>query len=124
MAVTKYIQKNELSQLRGLMTARERSRLETEIETEWKDVHRNNIDIQESDIVAAVPVRVHRHYVAYQRFADIEVFFVINRIREENSKSVLMLIRATFTRDYSEGRLPEWTISKFKVERFSVKPEN
>ena len=80
IAVTSYIQKNEMSGLRGLLTLRERERIQTEIETEWKDIHRNNFDINESDIVAAMPVRVNRHYVAYHKFADIDVVFVINRV--------------------------------------------
>ena len=124
IAVTSYIQKNEMSGLRGLLTLRERERIQTEIETEWKDIHGNNFDINESDIVAAMPVRVNRHYVAYHKFADIDVVFVINRVREVNSRSIMMLIRATFTRDYTDGRLPEWTISKFKLESFSPKPED
>ncbi len=43
VAVTSAIQKNEFDNLRGLLTTRERERLFTEIETEWKDLHRNNI---------------------------------------------------------------------------------
>lgn len=123
MAVTSCIQKNEMSGLRGLLTTRERERIQTEIETEWKDIHRNNFDLTESDIVAAVPARVNRYYVAYHRFADIDIVFVVNRVRE-NSRPIMMIIRTTFTRDYTEGRLPEWTISKFKLDRFSPKPED
>ena len=121
-AVTSLISRNEFDGLRGLLTARERARLFSEIETEWKDVQRNNIELQDRDLVASVPVRVYRHYVAYQKFADVDVMFVVNRTRDgaAGSSSVFMIIKATFTRDYSQGRLPDWTISKFKLERFSV----
>ena len=126
LAVTSLIRENRFDDLRGLLTTRERTRLFGEVETEWKDVQRNNIDVEEKDIIATMPVRVLRHNVAYQRFADIDVIFVVNRERDgvvADSHSVFMIIRVTFTREYSKGSLPDWTISKFKVEKFSVLPK-
>lgn len=124
--MTSLIRENKFSELRGLLTTRERTRLFGEVEKEWNDVQRNNIDIEERDIVSALPVRVLRHNVAYQRFADIDVLFVVNRIRDRvviDPHSVFMIIRVTFTREYSKGSLPDWTISKFKLEKFSVLPK-
>ena len=123
VAVTGYIRHNQMSKLSGLLTVRERARIQTEIETEWKDIHRDNIDLNITDIVSALPVRVQRHYVAYQKFADVDILFVVNRVRGDKSRRVLMVFCATFTRDYSEGRLPEWTISKLKLEKFSMLQE-
>ena len=126
LAVTSLIRENRFDDLRGLLTTRERTRLFGEVETEWKDVQRNNIDVEEKDIIATMPVRVLRHNVAYQRFADIDVIFVVNRERDgvvADSHSVFMIIRVTFAREYSKGSLPDWTISKFKVEKFSVLPK-
>ena len=124
--MTSLIRENRFDDLRGLLTTRERTRLFGEVETEWKDVQRNNIDVEEKDIVATMPVRVLRHNVAYQRFADIDVIFVVNRVRDggvADSHSVFMIIKVTFTRVYSKGSLPDWTISKFKLEKFSVLPK-
>jgi len=124
--VTSLIRENKFSELPGLLTTRERTRLFGEVEKEWKDIQRNNIDVEEQDIVSALPVRVLRHNVAYQRFADIDVVFVVHRVRDRevvDSPSIFMIIRVTFTRDYSKGSLPDWTISKFKVEKFSVLPK-
>jgi hypothetical protein len=46
----------------------------------------------------------------------MDVVFVVNQTQakdDSKSSSVFAVVKATFTRDYSEGRLPDWTISKF-----------
>eukprot|EP00095_Tigriopus_kingsejongensis_P005320 maker-scaffold123_size333416-snap-gene-2.15 protein:Tk05320 transcript:maker-scaffold123_size333416-snap-gene-2.15-mRNA-1 annotation:"hypothetical protein KGM_03861" len=121
--VTQYLSQNNFEDLSGLLTKRERLRLKEEVETKWSDVQRNNINLSVDEIIGSFPDKVFQYNVAYQKFCDIDVIVPAWKYDSEGHRMAFVKIRARFSREYTENRLPEWTITKFAVERFKLLSE-
>ncbi|XP_049766883.1 m-AAA protease-interacting protein 1, mitochondrial-like [Schistocerca cancellata] len=110
--------------LAGLLTRKATTKLIHDIETSWSDEQRRLIGIEPEDIQVAVPRRVNFQTIVEQKFCDVDMIFVALKTAEHKSSSALIFIEilARFHRNYTEGRLPDWTVSLFRVTRFDIRP--
>lgn len=122
--MSKLVSENKFSELVGLLSKRERVRLQEEVETKWSDLQRNNIFLSLDEIIGSYPDKVFQYTVAYQKFCDIDVIVPAWKINDQGQRMAFVKIRARFNRDFTEHRLPEWTITKFDVETFKLLGEN
>lgn len=110
--------------LTGLLTRKATTKLIHDIETAWSDEQRRLIGIEPDDIQVAVPRRVNFQTIVEQKFCDVDMIFVALKTAEHKSSSAMIFIEilARFHRNYTEGRLPDWTVSLFRVTRFDIRP--
>ncbi len=117
--VTKVLRDNDFKGLKGLLSNRAAESIQREVETEWDDLQRNNLDFEPDEVNIANIVRIYTHNVAYDRYADVDVHLVaVRQPRSEKSPAVSAIFLLTFSRKYSPGALPDWIITKFKIKRF------
>ena len=80
---------------------------------------RNNVAFSTNDVVLSLVHSVRQQTIAYQRFCDIDVdVAAVDRTREdipEGMEPPTVNVEARFTRDYTQGKLPDWVITKFRV---------
>lgn len=118
--VTSLLATNSFDDLKGLLSIKARIKLRKEIEKNWTDQQRNNCDLEMEEILKVVPTRVYTHSVAYEKYADIGVFFVaLRQPRRSGDPSIDVRISATFSRNYTKGQLPSWNIVQFDIVNFS-----
>ena len=126
--MTQLIATNEFDELAGLLSKRARQKLREDVEKNWPDVKRNNIALDLEDIIDSFPVKLLRHTVAYEKYCDIDVVVpAVKRVSVSSGdgggakeRAVFVQVRARFFREYTQGKLPEWTITRFEVEDFRV----
>lgn len=113
--VTHLIGDGSFDRLRGLMSRKERDRLKRDVETGWDGFARDNIALGSEDVVSAFPTRVLQHTLVQQRFCDIDVAFVVMKMAADGMPAAMMNIQTTFHREYTDGKLPDWVITRFRV---------
>ncbi|XP_066990973.1 m-AAA protease-interacting protein 1, mitochondrial isoform X2 [Anabrus simplex] len=117
--ITHLVAMNMFDNLKGLLTKQALAVLQHEVETSWTDQQRRNIALEPEDIQLAVPRRVHFQRI---KFCDVDMIFIALKWAEHSGSNAYIFIEiiARFHREYSEGRLPDWTLSLFQVTRFNV----
>ena len=113
--MTHLLRKSRYTDLKGLLSSLELNRLRREVETKWSEVGKNNIALDVDHLIVACPVSVRRHTIAFQRFCDIQMVFVGVKESPDSDGAVSLKIEARFHRDFTEGRLPDWVITRFRV---------
>ena len=94
---------SQFDELKNLLSKKEIDRLK---------VDGVNLPEKFKSVEYSAPIKVRRHEVGREKHCDIDVHFVL--LSEEDQ---FINITLRFHREYTEGRLPEWTIIKFNVEQ-------
>ena len=54
--------------------------------------------------------------MAYERYCDIDVTLTALKNIERDRPIVPVVMKATFHRNYTEGQLPDWTITRLDID--------
>ncbi|XP_065585104.1 m-AAA protease-interacting protein 1, mitochondrial-like [Artemia franciscana] len=114
-AVTQYIKKNDLNELTGLLTREALNKFKEEV-SKWDSRAIEGLPLQTEDIQGIRIRKIDLQTIVEKRYCDIDVITV--SIKEVQEALLLYDIRMRFHREYSEGKLPEWTLTKFVLESF------
>ncbi len=118
--VTRLLRQRRYLDLEGLVSHGELRRLRREAETEWPEVLKNNVALSREgrEVKLAAPVALRMQEIAggRQRFCDVDVKIFAVKSAGEGRRRFAMVVDATFSRDYSEGRPPDWVITRFRVK--------
>jgi hypothetical protein len=118
ITVLQQIQDNNFKGLKGLIAKNKLTQLRNEVETAWSDELRRNINIQMEDIQTVAIRDVRTQQIVHNKYLDIDVAVVASvpgPSHLTSPPSHVYLVHATFCRDYTEGRLPDWLITSFKL---------
>ncbi|XP_014280903.1 m-AAA protease-interacting protein 1, mitochondrial isoform X2 [Halyomorpha halys] len=124
--VTQMVSKNMFESLKPLLTKNALLNLRRDVEILWADEVRRNIGLKPEDVQLIIPRKIYLRSSADKRLCDIDVLFIGMKWLEEqgfNTPLVFVDIVSRFHRNYTEGVAPDWTISAFKVRRFSLIPQ-
>lgn len=148
--VTQMVSKNMFESLKPLLTKNALLNLRRDVEILWADEVRRNIGLKPEDVQLIIPRKIYLRSsaepkllnrgnkpafltlitpvktVSDKRLCDIDVLFIGMKWLEEqafNTPLVFVDIVSRFHRNYTEGVAPDWTISAFKVRRFSLIPQ-
>lgn len=124
--ITMFVSQNLFSSLKGLLTKQALITLQRDVETTWSDEQRRHIGLEPGDIQHAVPRRVHFQRIVEQKFCDVDMVFVAVKWTEYGGSSAFIFVEVAtrFHREYTEGLLPGWTVSLFRVTRFNILPRS
>lgn len=114
--ISSLICQNSYRELRGLLSRAEYKRLQSELETSWSDVQRRHIGLDVDNIHNVVVTKLRKQQIVEQKFCDIDVYCLCLKDVENGSGPILIKIFARFHRDYTEGRLPDWIVTRFSVK--------
>lgn len=85
--------------------------------------YRNTQHLKDPDEVVALPHKVTLQSIVDQKYCDIEVNFIVlkklDQVRSEGPRLLMCFIFAKFHRNYTAGRLPDWTITDLSLQRAS-----
>ncbi len=113
------LKSNDFEAISGVVSSIAKDEIKADVERNWSDEQRNNIDLEVDEIVEAAAVRVLMHNVAYERYADVDVDLVgLRRPRGDGHPAVVMNFSLRFSRNYSSGQYPIWTVTKFVLKSF------
>ncbi|KAH9366317.1 hypothetical protein HPB48_002008 [Haemaphysalis longicornis] len=83
----------------------------------------NTHHLEDPDEVMALPHKVTLQSIVDQKYCDIEVNFIVlkklDQVRSEGPRLLMCFIFAKFHRDYTVGRLPDWTITDLSLQKAS-----
>ncbi|XP_042863356.1 m-AAA protease-interacting protein 1, mitochondrial-like isoform X1 [Penaeus japonicus] len=131
--VTELVHKREWGDLKGLITQKMIDKLR---KTKWTadQIHNlvlspDNVQVvQFNDIKLQSIVADSEHGTSerpcYRKYCDIDVIVIGTCIPYNQEKHSIILLEyfARFHREYTEGKLPEWTITNFKLQNFQAVP--
>ncbi|CAH1390178.1 unnamed protein product [Nezara viridula] len=150
--VTQMVSKNMFESMKPLLTKNALLNLRRDVEILWADEVRRNIGLKPEDVQLIIPRKIYLRSstepkllirgnkpafltlitplktvtVSDKRLCDIDVLFIGMKWLEEhafNTPLVFVDIVSRFHRNYTDGMAPDWTISAFKVRRFSLIPQ-
>lgn len=150
--VTQMVSKNMFESMRPLLTKNALLNLRRDVEILWADEVRRNIGLKPEDVQLIIPRKIYLRsstepkllsrgnkpaFLTYitplktvtvsdKKLCDIDVLFIGMKWLEEqafNTPLVFVDIVSRFHRNYTDGMAPDWTISAFKVRRFSLIPQ-
>lgn len=122
--ITMFVSQNLFTSLKGLLMKHALIALQRDVETNWSDEQRRHIGLEPGDIQHAVPRRVHFQRIVEQKFCDVDMVFIALKWTEHGGSSACIFVEVTtrFHREYTEGHLPDWTVSLFRITRFDILP--
>ena len=112
--ITQYIKSGDYAQLIGLFSQRAKDSLIKDVETNWTELQKNNINIEFDDMNSTVIDKCFYHKVGRDVFVDITVKYCA--IKKDLHPAMSIELTATFSRKYGPGCLPDWTITDFKID--------
>ncbi|CAH1390179.1 unnamed protein product [Nezara viridula] len=124
--VTQMVSKNMFESMKPLLTKNALLNLRRDVEILWADEVRRNIGLKPEDVQLIIPRKIYLRSSTDKRLCDIDVLFIGMKWLEEhafNTPLVFVDIVSRFHRNYTDGMAPDWTISAFKVRRFSLIPQ-
>jgi len=122
-AITQNLEDGDWQNLRGLLTRKEFKRLQKEVETEWSDVMRQNVTLQVDQIDKILISGVRTQQIVQNKYCDIDV--LVMGVKDQNTKLPLVLeMEVRLHREYTEGCLPDWMVTRFKVRNWDKQVES
>jgi len=116
-AVTDKVEGGQWQELRGLLSRKEFKRLRKEVETEWSDVMRRNVRLEVDQVVKAVITGITTQQIVENKYCDIDVRLV--GVKEDQDKAPIVVnVQMRLHREYTEGCLPDWMVTRFKIENW------
>ena len=100
-----------------MLAKNELTRLRHEVETDWTDELRRNVGISFDNILTLAIRDVRSQQIVHNKYLDIEVAVVasVPGPAEQQEPNHVYVIHATFFRDYTPGRLPDWVVTSFRL---------
>lgn len=116
---TELISRREWGELRGLLSQKAISKLRT---TKWTDDEVNNLVLEPSRIQVTQIDNVSMQIIVDRKYCDIDMTVIGTRDPYNCDKHSLIVLEyfARFHREYTEGVLPDWTITVFKLKKFEA----
>lgn len=120
--VTDLMSQREWGELCGLLTQSAIDKLRS---TKWTFDQTHNLTLSPENVQTAVIKDVKLHTIVDQKYCDIDVILIGAREPYSVDKHSIILLEyfARFHRNYTEGRLPEWTITVFTLHNFQAVPQ-
>ncbi|XP_045116851.1 uncharacterized protein LOC123507747 isoform X1 [Portunus trituberculatus] len=120
--VSDLMSQREWGELRGLLTQKAIDNLRA---TKWTFDQTHNLTLCPENVQTIVIKDVKLQSIVDQKYCDIDVLLIGAREPYSVEKHSLVVLEyfARFHRNYSEGRLPEWTITVFKLQSFQAAPQ-
>ncbi|XP_050715526.1 uncharacterized protein LOC126998145 [Eriocheir sinensis] len=120
--VTDLMSQREWGELCGLLTQSAIDKLRS---TKWTYDQTHNLVMCPDNVQSAVIKDVRMHTIVDEKYCDIEVLLIGAREPYNVDKHSLILIEylARFNRNFGEGRLPDWTITMFRLHNFQAVPQ-
>ncbi|XP_013783820.1 uncharacterized protein LOC106467973 isoform X2 [Limulus polyphemus] len=120
--VLTYVVHNENEELIGLIEPKALQDLINDISLKFEHKRGDSLILHPDDIKVSAVQNVRLQTIAEKKYCDIDVGIVALKEKEkvwtEAGLHILMLeILARFYRDYTEGTLPNWTISKLEIKK-------
>jgi len=98
-------------QLRGLLHRKEHKRLQQVVEKQWSDVERRRLEINEEHLLLLHITDCRLQQI--NQFKYFDVYVHVMALSPLGDRFVKMNV--TFHREYTEGQLPDWIVTKFEV---------
>lgn len=112
--VLRQIKDGSWAELRGLLEKKELERLQREVETQWTDVQRHTLDLEAEDLTAWV-TDLRTQQIVQRKWCDVDVVLVGLAQTGMGQVPRPVRVNVSFLRNYTEGQLPDWSITRFKV---------
>lgn len=121
-AITNKLESGEWQEVRGLVSRKEFKRLRKEVETEWSDVMRQNasLDVEQMHKVLVTGVRTQQ--ISENKYCDIDVM-VLGIKEQEKQAPFVMQVDVRLHREYTQGCLPDWMVTRFRVKNWDKSRE-
>ena len=116
--ITQYIKSGDYGQLSGLFSLRAKEFLIKDIETNWSELQKNNINIDFDDMKSTEIEQVFYHKVGRDVFVDIKVNYCA--VKKDLHPPMSIELSATFSRKYGPASFPDWTITNFKIDHIAA----
>lgn len=100
-------------ELRGLLSKKEHRRLQREVETEWSDLQRRLVRLEPEDILHVLLKEIRLQTIVQKKYCDVDLLLV--GVRKEPDTPVLLQVSLRLHREYTDGCLPDWLVTKFSV---------
>lgn len=117
--VTNCIKDCNYDQLTGLFSQRAKEALIKNIETNWTELQKNNINVDIKDITSAVIEKISFHTLGREVYVDIKVKFCA--IKQDLQPPMSIELLATFSRKYGPACFPDWTVTHFQLNHVGMK---
>jgi len=116
--ITQYIKSGDYGHLSGLFSQRAKDFLIKDIETNWSELQKNNINIDFDDMKSTEIEQVFYHKVGRDVFVDIKVNYCA--VKKDLHPPMSIELSATFSRKYGPASFPDWTITNFKIDHIAA----
>ncbi|KAK7082257.1 hypothetical protein SK128_000828 [Halocaridina rubra] len=116
---TEFITRREWGELRGLLSQKAINKLRN---IKWTLDQEHNLVLNPERIQVTQVDNVSLQVIVDRRYCDIDVTIIGTCIPYNLDKHSLVVLEyfARFHREYTEGVLPEWTITVFKLKNFEA----
>jgi len=112
VTILNQISANNFTGLKGLLSRKELQRLRHEVETVWSDNIRLNAGIEDTDVYLNIINNVRSQQIVHNKYFDIDVTVLA---KTSTQSTHMFVIEATFHREYTEGRFPDWIVTRFRL---------
>eukprot|EP00092_Neocalanus_flemingeri_P040252 GFUD01043845.1.p1 GENE.GFUD01043845.1~~GFUD01043845.1.p1 ORF type:complete len:368 (+),score=140.57 GFUD01043845.1:49-1104(+) len=102
-------------EMRGLLSRKEFKRLQKEVETEWSDVMRQNVSLEVEEMEKVLITDITTQQIVHNKYCDIDV--LVLGVKEQKVP-LLMQVEVRLHREYTEGCLPDWVVTRFRIKNF------
>ena len=120
VTILNQISTNNFTGLKGLLSRKELQRLRHEVETVWTDNIRLNAGIHDSDVYLNIINNVRSQQIVHNKYFDIDVTILAKVPTQSSTATHMFLVEATFHREYTEGRFPDWIVTRNALLHFSI----
>ncbi|XP_076034644.1 m-AAA protease-interacting protein 1, mitochondrial [Oratosquilla oratoria] len=117
--ITDLVQRREWGELRGLMSQHLISSLRSH---RWSMDEASNLTLQPNNIQVVTVTNVGLQVIVEKKYCDIDIGVIATRMPANTHKHALIALEYAirFHREYTEGKLPEWTVTKFELCNFQA----
>eukprot|EP00092_Neocalanus_flemingeri_P015644 GFUD01016933.1.p1 GENE.GFUD01016933.1~~GFUD01016933.1.p1 ORF type:complete len:656 (-),score=255.71 GFUD01016933.1:58-2025(-) len=114
-AITSMLEEGRWKEMRGLLSRKEFKRLQKEVETEWSDVMRQNVSLEVEEMEKVLITDITTQQIVHNKYCDIDV--LVLGVKEQKVP-LLMQVEVRLHREYTEGCLPDWVVTRFRIKNF------
>lgn len=117
--VTELVSRRDWGELCGLLTQKAIDKIRR---TKWTSDQVNNLVLSAANIQVIQLNNVSLQKIVDRKYCDIDVTVVGTRLPYNVDKHSLIVLEyfVRFHREYTEGKLPEWTITVFRLQNFQA----
>lgn len=118
--ITDLVHRREWGELRGLLTQTAIDAMRTEKSSNIDQI--NNTVIIPDDVQITQLNNVNLQTIVDTKYCDIDVGIIAVRqpYNPDKHEMIMLEYAARFHRNYSEGQLPDWTVTRFSLNNFQA----